>query len=236
MYASDYRRIAREKLSGKWFLAVLVGFLATLLGGASSSGGISFNFNMDEETIKKAAGLIPQEILTAIIAVVAVVASVGVVVSIIFFVLGSVVQVGYASFHLNLHDGGGDVRDLFSYFGSFGKCLVLRILTSIFTALWSILFIIPGIVAGYSYAMAPYILAENPQMSANEAIRASKELMRGHKWRLFCLDMSFIGWHLLTLVTFGLSELVIGPYQAQAHAVFYKNLNVSSRLYTDPEI
>ena len=70
-------------------------------------------------------------------------------------------------------------------------------LTGLYIALWSLLFIIPGIIKSFSYAMAPYILAEHPEMTASEAITESRHMMDGNKWRLFCLDFSFIGWSLL---------------------------------------
>ncbi|MBQ2829458.1 MAG: DUF975 family protein [Oscillospiraceae bacterium] len=89
---------------------------------------------------------------------------------------------------------------------------------------WSLLFIIPGIVAGYSYAMTPYILAENPEMEPKDAIRASKEMMIGNRWRLFCLEISFIGWSLLASLTFGIGYFVLTPYQQAAQAAFYREL------------
>ncbi len=95
---------------------------------------------------------------------------------------------------------------------------------TVFTALWSLLFVIPGIMASYSYAMAPFIMAENPDISANDAIKASKEMMQGNRLELFSLDLTFIGWNLLALVTLGISTLFVTPYHNQAHAVFYEDL------------
>lgn len=98
------------------------------------------------------------------------------------------------------------------------------ILVSIFTALWTMLFWIPGIVKAHSYAMTYYILNDNPEMSANDAITRSREMMDGHKWQLFCLRLSFIGWILLSCLTFGVLLIVVMPYMQAAEAEFYEKL------------
>lgn len=98
------------------------------------------------------------------------------------------------------------------------------ILVSIFTALWTLLFWIPGIVKSFSYAMTYYILNDNPEMSANDAITRSREMMDGHKWQLFCLRLSFIGWILLSCLTFGVLLIVVMPYMQAAEAEFYEKL------------
>ena len=84
---------------------------------------------------------------------------------------------------------------------------------------------IPGIIASYRYAMTPYILLENPGMTANEAIKKSKELMQGNKWRLFCLQFSFIGWSILCVFTLGIGFLWLVPYMEAANAAFYREIS-----------
>ena len=79
-----------------------------------------------------------------------------------------------------------------------GFCM--KFLQGLYIALWSLLLVIPGIVKTYSYAMTPYIMSEHPSLTANEAITESRRIMNGNKWRLFCLDFSFIGWELLCSV------------------------------------
>lgn len=96
-------------------------------------------------------------------------------------------------------------------------------LSGLFIALWSMLFVIPGIIKLYSYRMVPYILAEDPEIGANEAITRSREMMNGHKWNAFVLDLSFIGWALLSGLTFGiLSIFYVNPYIYQTDAELYK--------------
>ena len=106
-----------------------------------------------------------------------------------------------------------------------GAGFFMQLLRSIYIFLWSLLFVIPGIYAAYGYAMTPYILLENPEMTANEAITKSKELMHGNRWRLFCLEISFIGWALLAaLLTLGIGVLWLKPYMETSFAAFYREI------------
>ena len=86
------------------------------------------------------------------------------------------------------------------------------------------LFFIPGLVKSYSYAMTFYIQKENPEMSGTEAITKSREIMHGNKWRLFCLDFSFVGWYLLSALTCGVLMIWVLPYHMAAHAAFYEEI------------
>lgn len=115
-------------------------------------------------------------------------------------------------------------ENLFDGFKNMGSTLVLWLLNTIFTFLWALLFVIPGIVKAYAYSMSFFILRDNPQMSQSEARRMSIDMMTGNKWRLFCLDFSFIGWGLLCALTFGILSVWVLPYIRTAHAEFYQSL------------
>ena len=144
--------------------------------------------------------------------------------ALIRFVIGGAVELGVCAYFSKLALGeNADVNDEFAYFKYFGKAFGLRLVTSVFVFLWSLLFVIPGLVAAYRYAMAPYIMAEHPEMGIMEAIEASKQMMDGNKWALFCLDISFIGWTLLSALTFGIGDLFLTPYTRTATAHFYMN-------------
>ena len=119
---------------------------------------------------------------------------------------------------------GIEVGNLFDGFQNFKTAFLLGLLNGIFTALWSLLFVIPGIIKAYSYSMSTYILADNPTMNQGDARKASIEMMKGHKWELFCLHFSFIGWYLLTGLTLGILGLWVTPYTQTATAAFYENL------------
>ncbi len=113
---------------------------------------------------------------------------------------------------------------LFDKFEIFLKACGLYLFMGLFIFLWSLLLWVPGIIAAYRYAMAPYLMAEYPTMGIREAMDRSKQMMDGHKGRLFCLHLSFIGWFMLSSLTFGILLLWIMPYYATAEAAFYMNL------------
>ena len=232
MSSSDFRAKARQILAGKWLMAVLVTLVAGILGGVLTSVSTNFNanINIDEEVIQD----FPEVLRSVLFAYTTIVASIGGALGLAQFLLGGPVKLGYCRYLLKLHDGEeGDIKDLFSQFDRFADGFLLNLLTGIYVFLWSLLFIIPGIVAAYRYAMAPFIMQENPGMRAGEAIDASKKMMDGHKGELFILDLSFIGWALLSgLFTMGIGNLWLNPYMNASHAAFYRRLNPA---YEAPE-
>ena len=116
------------------------------------------------------------------------------------------------------------VGNVFDGFSQTGRALWLNILISIFTTLWSLLFFIPGIIKSLAYSMAYYILADNPELTARQALSRSKELMNGHKMDLFILILSFIGWGLLVSFTFGIAAIYVVPYMSATVANFYNSI------------
>lgn len=128
------------------------------------------------------------------------------------------------------------IEDIFSGFKQYSRSLILCLLTGIFVLLWSLLLIVPGIVASMRYSMAYYILRDHPEMGGLEAINRSKEMMYGHKGRLFMLGLSFIGWALLCILTVGIGFLWLVPYIQASIANFYENLKNyrQSGTITDP--
>ena len=108
--------------------------------------------------------------------------------------------------------------------GHYWRNVLGAFLVGLFTFLWTLLFIVPGIIKSYAYAMTPYILDDNPELGPNEARLKSIEIMRGHKGKLFGLDLSFIGWFLLGILSLGIGFIWIEPYFYTARASFYRNL------------
>ncbi len=255
--AADFREIARNALRGKWKIAILTGFLASLMGatlfsGGGNSGSNSRNndstSNMIQEFQATDFWLHFRTILLSVIVIL-------VIWILITIVISGAAKLGYAIFNLNLIDNKeASVSDLFSQFHRLGDGFCMNFLVGLFTFLWGLLFVIPGIIKEYSYAMTPYILAENPAMTATEAITESRRIMNGNKWRLFCLGFSFIGWNLLcsapslialailgaNAVTTGniavllwiipcsiptfIGSLFLIPYQQAAYAAFYRDI------------
>lgn len=147
---------------------------------------------------------------------------------ILALLLGGAFSVGISFAFVNLYRRPGlKIEDLFHAFTNgdgFTATIGMGVKTAIFTFLWSLLFVIPGIVKSYSYAMAPYILMDHPELTGGEAIRASMKLMNGKKGRLFCLDLSYIGWLLLCVLTLGILALWIDPWMTAARAAFYESV------------
>ena len=139
--------------------------------------------------------------------------------------LGLPVTYGFSVVMLNVYRGGDvDFGVLFEGFQDYGRILVTKLLQAIYIFLWSLLFVIPGIIKSYSYAMTDFILKDNPELCNNAAIEKSARMMEGNKMNLFMLDLSFIGWALLSLLTCGIGFFFLQPYVMVAHAAFYEDL------------
>ena len=256
-YAEDFRAIARESLRGRWKVAILTGFVASLIGAgiATSGGGSSSSSNSNS------VGTLFHDFQTTdvwlrfrtLIIIAVVILAVWLIVTIVISGAG---KLGYAIFNLKLVDNKEvSLSDLFSQFHRLGTGFCMNFLMALYTLLWTLLFIIPGIIKGFSYAMTPYILAENPGMTVSEAITKSRQIMDGNKFRLFCLGISFIGWTtlcvlpslILMLVIIGIAgntqqlttllwiipasipafigALFLTPYVEAANAAFYRDVS-----------
>lgn len=257
-YAADFRAIARNALRGKWGTAILTGFVAALIGAELfASGGSSGSNARNNESIRSVVQDLQRTEIWPLLVTLFVIAMVVLVVWIIVnMVIGGAGMLGYAKFNLNLVDGkDAEFSDLFSRFDRLGDGFCMKFLMALYTLLWSFLFFIPGIVKSYSYAMTPYILSEHPEMTANEAITESRRIMPGNRWRLFCLEISFIGWSLLCLlpplvsigvgaglyfttgnvillllsvlamIPLGAGNLLLRPYREAARAAFYREVS-----------
>lgn len=229
----DYRESAWDILRGRYWWAVLAGLIASLLGGVSSRASFNFNFNFDDLSQRIQSwtnGQIDAEQIYAIIrpfaGIFAALGGLIAIYGIAMFIVGSAVELGYIRFNLALYEDKSvpKIETLFSRFAYFGNALLLRLLILVKTLAWMLLFIIPGIVAAYRYAMAPYLMAEHPDLSATEAVEQSKRMMAGTKWRLFCLHFSFIGWWLLSALTGGIGSIFLTPYVSSAVTAFYLDL------------
>lgn len=150
----------------------------------------------------------------------------------VVMVVNAPMTLGAAMFYLHVIRGEeAGVGDLFQGFSDFKRSFALMFLRSVYLFLWTLLLVIPGIIKSYSYAMSFYVLQDNPEMSASEAMNRSRELMKGHRMELFVLQFSFFGWFLLGTITLGLANFYSIPYMQAAIAVFYENLAGNNRDY-----
>ncbi len=115
-------------------------------------------------------------------------------------------------------------KELFSKTNLWLSFITISICCAVFVFLWSLLLIIPGIIAGIAYKMVYYIKLDNPEIGTLEAIKKSKEIMSGHKWEYFVLQLSFLGWMILGAFTLGILYIWLVPYMAVTECNFYNNL------------
>ena len=262
--AADYRALAQDALRGKWKTAILTGLAASALGATIVNGTSNVTSHANQNS-----DLTPQDYITLFSQeqggrLLAVLVIFLVVWSVFTLVVGGAVRLGYARFNLNLADQkDAAFSDLFSQKSRLWDGFCMKFLQGLYVALWSLLLVIPGVVKSYSYAMTPYIMAEHPGLTANEAITESRRIMDGNKWRLFCLDFSFLGWELLCMLPMllgyalvvpmfmgsagavGVSVVILlsvplsfgffflRPYEEAAWAVFYRDITAAQKSVDD---
>ena len=259
-YAEDFRAIARNALRGKWPTAVLTGFIASLMGACIATAGDGGNSSSSSSNRGSTTAIIQDFRATEFWENFGTIIMIGIVLLVVWLIVTIVIsgagKLGYATFNLKLVDHkNASLSDLFSQFHRLWDGFCMNFLMGLYTILWSLLFIIPGIIKEFSYAMTPYIMAEHPELTTNEAITRSREIMDGNKWRLFCLGFSFIGWSLLCalpvllaltpivhmahranslvlllwLIPAGIPSFIgylfLRPYQEAAYAAFYRDVS-----------
>jgi uncharacterized membrane protein len=144
---------------------------------------------------------------------------------IISLLISGPMAVGWAIFALAAaRDHNPRLELIFNGFQTFGTALAAYLLVGLFVLLWSLLLIVPGIIAALAYSQVFYILADNRMTGPLEAIRRSKEMMRGNKWKFFCLALRFVGWALLCILTLGVGFLWLFPYASVSAAKFYDDI------------
>lgn len=197
----EYKNIALAALKGNWAPAVVCAIVYMVVTGIYSSFSV-LNADGTSATLS--------------------------VLSLLFmFGVMYPLQVGYYCAHRDLVVKGDAelVQNTFKItFSNWGRNALGMLLMFVFTFLWTLLFIIPGIIKAFAYAMTPYILEDKPELSANQAIDLSKEMMKGHKFDLFWLSLSFIGWILLSIVTLGIGLFWLMPYITTSMGAFYEDV------------
>ena len=136
--------------------------------------------------------------------------------------IGNVIVVGKSRYFIKNHDVNPELGEIFSGFkGNYLNVVKIMFLMNLKILLWLFLFIVPGIIKAYEYSMIPYLLAENPNLSASQAFSLSKQMTTGQKMDLFVLDLSFLGWIILGLICCGIGILFLQPYPEATRAEVY---------------
>ena len=146
-------------------------------------------------------------------------------VGLLLLAISGPMALGIAIFSINIsRNQDARLEQIFQGFNNFNTSLGAYLLMLLFTFLWTLLLIIPGIIAALSYSMTFYILADDNSIGAMEAIDKSKKMMDGYKWKYFCLGLRFIGWSLLCILTLGIGFLWLLPYMQVSMVKFYDDI------------
>ena len=197
----ELRNQARETLRGKWAQPVVAALILIVITGFSQVSG-----RIHSAYLIAFGGLVS-------------------------LFIGANLQYGFQVGILRFNRGRENtVSEMFNagFKEDYGRVLGIVLLTAVFTFLWTLLLVIPGIIKAYSYAMTKYIAEDNPELGPNQCIERSMIMMDGHKWELFMLHLSFIGWILLGILSLGIGMLWVGPWIQMAEAKFYEELKAEA--------
>lgn len=219
-----------------WKCVLAACILALVTGGrVSSVSNYTSSFEGDDSLLVNSIANLPTSVIHAVVAGIAVFGFLSAILRI--FILNPI-EIGGCYFFTNNAYTLANLKDLLAGFkdGRYWKSVGTIFLRNLFTVLWMLLLIVPGIVKAYEYRMITYLIAEFPNMSRQEAFAISKEMMRGQKWNAFVLDLSFIGWYFLTGITFGIAGFFyVQPYVQATNAELYitlRNRHFSDTSYT----
>lgn len=232
---ADLKAKAKEDLKRSYWGLVLATFIFQLLcGGSGGSGGGSGSSSSSGSGSDSSGGLFDSVDMTLVLGMLTAFLAVFVIVMIVSIAItifvANPIKVGAHRYFIEATYNQKTVNDIgimFSMFkkGTYMNVVKVMFLKDMYVFLWSLLFVIPGIIKGYEYYMVPYILAENPDLEADDVFRLSKEMMDGNKLDTWVLELSFIGWGILAVFTCGLLAIFyVNPYMQMTLAHLYETL------------
>ncbi len=230
---------AKISLKANYWKSVLVAFILSIITGGmtfTSTGDSQEDYNFTADgLVDSLTGRVSSRAMAIIGLGLAIIGVAAVLVILVEIFVLAPLEVGCKKYFLDASEGNANLSDMgFCFRNGYMNVVAAQFLTSLFIFLWSLLLIIPGIVKAYSYRMIPYILAENPEMSFTEAKQLSCEMMNGQKWRTFVLDLSFILWALLSMITLNIVGILwVAPYMEFTNAELYRTLRPTTQtVYT----
>lgn len=243
-YRSELKSKAKQCLKQYYWKAFLVMLIIGILGGGGSSLSSSITYSLNSSTsaameTNAASGMTGTDTLVMNEESAIFLAAFGIVMLVVFLIafvigilittfVGNPVAVGGKRYFMEsrafMRSAG--VGTVFWAFGEgrYWNVVKVMFLRNLFVSLWSLLLVVPGIIKAYQYYMVPYILAENPDMNYKEVLQLSKEMMAGHKWNTFVLELSFFGWLFLGALLCGIGVLFVNPYMEATFAELYATL------------
>lgn len=230
--ASELKKKALSSLKNNWSNPLIISLLFVLITGAIASA---------VSGIILVITIIPGIILALFmdsVAVMIIIKGIHYILSLLVNLIIVPLSLGYINYFLMFTKRQKpEIQNLFDgYKKSFGNSIIASLLMGIYIFLWSLLLIVPGIIKSFSYSMTFYIIAENPTISATDALKRSEKMMEGHKMDYFILNLSFIGWLILSLFTCGIGVIFLNPYIETAKAHFYLTLKENFEEETNESI
>ena len=229
----ELKEQAKDALKRNYWKAVLVTVLfGALLGGTggAATAGVAVSSGSGSSDTGSAWAFIGgflHEYFPGLLTTLIILAVVLVILSLaVSILLLNPINVGFSYFRVNALRGTGNVGDLGRGFdAAYKRNVGTLLLQAVYTFLWTCLLIVPGFIKAYEYCMIPYLLADHPEMTRQEAFATSKAMMKGNKWRTLVLDLSFILWDLLGAITGGIVTLFyVHPYRQLTRGALYEKL------------
>ena len=231
---SELKTAAKEILKGNYWMCVIAAFIYGIVhGAANSGGGRGLGRSIGQLSSESSAEGISQADLNILMFIVMILFLIALVIMLVSLVLNVFVfmplEVGCHRFFINCRDGSA-IMDMIIFAFREGKDTYFNVVKIMFLMklkifLWTLLFIIPGIIKSYEYCMIPYIVAKDPNIDCDTAFEMSRNMTDGHKWNIFVLGLSFIGWILLCIPTLFLLHLFyVSPYIRLTMAELYHTL------------
>lgn len=215
---------AKTGLKRNYWRSVVIGLLVSLVYAGTAANGKS---SVDDGALSEAfSGMSSGEVLIAIGVLLGALLTACLISAVFHAVIYNPLKVGISGYCIQALNGDAVLGALsVGYKPRFAAKIWTLFLRDLYVVLWGLLLVIPGIVKSYSYRMVTYILAENPELTAKEALNRSRAMMRGNKWNAFVLDLSFLGWNILSACTLGiLGVFYVQPYQMLTDAALYERL------------
>lgn len=219
MWTRAELKVRAKSVMKKFYWKMLAVSMILLFIGGRDGGGGSNNSQSQQDAVN----VLPEAIAYWILKYMLLIGSFVFILWALRVFIGYVLEIGCRKFYIRTAEDDCDMGYIGQYFkdGRYAGVVGTMFLRSIYLILWTLLFIIPGIVKSYAYRFVPYILADNPDIGAKRAIELSNRMTDGEKWNIFVLDLSFIGWYLLGVLALGIGVFFVMPYEDATKAELY---------------
>ncbi len=223
---AELKSRGKQAFRANYWQSVAVSFVMAIFAGGTASAASNRVQSTTSEVTVEGAGVSPEQAAFLAAVVLGVIFTVGIVGSIVHALLANPIEVGGRRFfEKNANDPTTQFNTMFEGFQDYGRVLVTMLIRDVFILLWTLLLIIPGAMKAYSYRLVPYLVKDRPELSPMEVLAESEALMRGNRWQAFVMDLSFLGWLLLGVVTLNLGNIFwTNPYMNATDAELYRTL------------